>query len=50
MNAEVYLTTNEIGKVVMVNADELSKPIVKVGDTYYNLAKDHSISIDRMVD
>lgn len=50
MNTEVYLTTNEIGKVVMVNAEELSKPIVKVGERYYNLAKDHSISIDRMLD
>ncbi len=50
LNTEVYLTTNEIGKVVMVNAEELSKPVVKVGDVYYNLAKDHSISIDRMAD
>lgn len=50
MNTDVYLTTNEIGKVVMVNTEDLSKPVVKVGDTYYNLAKDHSISIDRMAD
>lgn len=50
LNTEVYLTTDEIGKVVMLNAEELSKPVVKVGGIYYNLAKERSISIDRIID
>lgn len=50
MNTEVYLTTDEIGKVVMINTNELSKPIVKVGQIYYDLTKETSISIDRIID
>ncbi|MDD7403337.1 MAG: HD domain-containing protein [Butyribacter sp.] len=50
MNTEVRLTTDEIGKVVMVNMEELSKPIVKVGNIYYDLKKERSISIDRIID
>jgi hypothetical protein len=46
----VHLTTDEIGKVVMVNTDELSKPVVKVGSVYYDLTKERSISIDRIID
>lgn len=50
MNTEVKLTTDEIGKVVMINTNELSKPIVKVGQVYYDLTKETSISIDRIID
>lgn len=50
MNTEVRLTTDEIGKVVMVNMEELSKPVVKVGAVYYDLTKERSISIDRIID
>lgn len=50
VNTEVYLTTDEVGKVVMVNTEELSKPIVKVGQVYYDLKKERSISIDRIID
>lgn len=50
INTDVYLTTDEIGKVVMVNAEELSKPIVRVGQIYYDLKKERSISIDRIID
>lgn len=50
LNTEVRLTTDEIGKVVMVNTKELSKPVVKVGGVYYDLTKERSISIDRIID
>ena len=50
LNTEVQLSTDEIGKVVMVNVDELSKPVVKVGGIYYDLTKENSISIDRIID
>lgn len=50
INTKVYLTTDEVGKVVMVNTEELSKPVVKVGRVYYDLTKDHTVSIDRIID
>lgn len=50
VNTDVSLTTDEIGKVVMVNRKELSKPIVKVGGVYHDLAKERTISIDRILD
>ena len=50
INTNVYLTTDEIGKVVMINTEELSKPVVKVGRIYYDLTKDDSVSIDRIID
>lgn len=50
MNTEVHLTTDEIGKVVMINSRELSRPIVQVGDRFYDLTSDHSIGIDKIMD
>lgn len=50
LNTEVQLSTDEIGKVVMINVDELSKPVVKVGGVYYDLTKENAISIDRIID
>ncbi len=50
MNTDVYLTTNEVGRVVMINTQEFSRPIVKVGNMYYDLTKERSISIDRIID
>lgn len=50
MNTEVVLSTGEIGKVVMINEKELSRPVVQVGDVYHDLSKEHSITIDRILD
>ncbi len=50
MNTEVRLTTGETGKVVLVNTEEFSRPIVKVGETYHDLRKERSIYIDRIMD
>lgn len=50
MNTEVHLTTDEVGRVVMINLDQLSKPVVKVGQMYYDLTKETNISIDRLID
>ncbi len=50
VNTEVCLSTGEIGKVVMINEKELSRPVVKVGDVYHDLSKEHSITIDRILD
>lgn len=50
LNTEVTLTTKEVGKVVMINTEDLSKPVVKVGEVYYDLVKENTISIDRIID
>lgn len=50
LNTEVTLTTKEVGKVVMINTEDLSKPVVKVGEVYYDLMKENTISIDRIID
>ncbi|RKI41349.1 HD-GYP domain-containing protein [bacterium D16-51] len=50
LNTKVCLSTGETGTVVMMNTEELSKPLVRVGDTYHDLARERSITIDRMAD
>lgn len=50
MNTQVRLTTGEVGRVVMINKDELSKPVVKVGQMYYDLTKERGIAIDGLID
>ncbi len=50
MNTQVRLTTGEAGRVVMINKDELSKPVVKVGQMYYDLTKERDIAIENLVD
>ncbi len=49
VNAEVQLSTDEIGKVIMINQKEFSKPIVQVGDSFYDLAADASIGISKVI-
>ena len=48
MNTDVRLSTNQIGKVIMINKNEFSKPVVQVGDEFYDLSKEtNDIVIDR---
>ena len=50
MNIEVKLSTNEIGKVIMINQNEFSKPVVQVGDEFYDLSKEtNDIVIDKVL-
>lgn len=50
MNTEVRLSTNEIGKVIMINKNEFSKPVVQVGDEFYDLSKEtNDIVIDKVL-
>ncbi len=50
LNTRVELSTGETGTIVMMNTEELSKPLIRVGDTYHDLARERSITIDRIVD
>ena len=50
MNTDVRLSTNQIGKVIMVNKNEFSKPVVQVGDEFYDLSKEtNDIVIDKVL-
>ena len=49
INLSVRLSTGQVGKVVMINRRSLSRPVVQVGDTFYNLAKDKSISVTEIL-
>ena len=50
MNTDVRLSTNQIGKVIMINKNEFSKPVVQVGDEFYDLSKEtNDIVIDNVL-
>ena len=50
LNTEVKLSTNEVGKVVMINKNEFSKPVVQVGDEFYDLSNEtNDIVIDKVL-
>lgn len=50
MNTNVRLSTNQIGKVIMINKNEFSKPVVQVGDDFYDLSKEtNDIVIDKVL-
>ena len=50
MNTNVRLSTNQIGKVIMINKHEFSKPVVQVGDEFYDLSKEtNDIVIDKVL-
>lgn len=50
MNTQVHLTTGEVGRVVLINQDALSRPVVKVANKYYDLSKEPDIYIDGLMD
>ena len=49
VNTKVKLSTGETGRVIMINRKELSKPVVKVGDKYYDLSTETSIRIQNII-
>lgn len=50
MNTNVRLSTNQIGKVIMIDKNEFSKPVVQVGDEFYDLSKEtNDIVIDKVL-
>ena len=50
MNTDVRLSTNQMGKVIMINKNEFSKPVVQVGDEFYDLSKEtNDIVIDKVL-
>ncbi len=44
---EVILSSGEIGEVVLVNKDDLARPLIKIGGVFVNLAERKDLSIIR---
>ncbi len=49
LRTQVRLSDNSVGEVVFVNTHFLSRPIVKVGDTFHDLSKEDNLSIVSLV-
>lgn len=49
INTEVRLSNGEIGRVVLLNKNFLSRPIVISGDKTYDLSKDFHLQIDALL-
>lgn len=49
IHSSVILSNGEEGKVVMINNNALSRPIVSVGDRFYDLSKEKNLTITRIV-
>ena len=49
INTEVLLSNGEKGKVVLLNQNMLSRPIVIAGKNTYDLSRDTSIDIDALI-
>lgn len=49
INLSVRLTTGQIGKVIMINRKSLAKPVVQVGNTFFDLSKEKSIAITEVL-
>ncbi|MDD2585417.1 MAG: HD-GYP domain-containing protein [Syntrophomonadaceae bacterium] len=47
---EVVLSNNEKGLVIYVDPSQPTRPVIMVGDKFYNLATDRSISILEIID
>ncbi len=45
----VMLSNDQDGKVVMLNRNDLARPIVKINDSYVDLSKERSLYIDAII-
>ncbi|MDF2538066.1 MAG: hypothetical protein K0S76_1087 [Herbinix sp.] len=46
---KVLLSNNEIGEIVSINKMALSRPLIKVGDQFIDLAKQRDLIIERLI-
>lgn len=49
ISSTVKLSTGEIGEIIFVNQDSLSKPTVKIGDDYIDLSKRQGVTIEKIL-
>ena len=49
MQQRVELNTGEIGEIVLINRNRFSRPMVKCGETFYDLAAMPQLSITKIL-
>lgn len=49
IHSTVRLSDNSLGEVVMVNANALSKPVVRVGEKFYDLSINQELAIESLI-
>ncbi|MBQ9301993.1 MAG: HD-GYP domain-containing protein, partial [Butyrivibrio sp.] len=49
ISSTVKLSTGEIGEIIFVNQDSLSKPTVRIGDDYIDLSKRQGVTIEKIL-
>ena len=49
IGCDILLSNGEVGTIIYINRDNLSRPMVKVGEKYINLAQDSSLKIIQFV-
>lgn len=49
LHNEVKLSNGETGTVIFINKQQLSKPVIKQGDKFIDLSKEHNLHIDAIL-
>ncbi|SFQ09623.1 HDIG domain-containing protein [Butyrivibrio proteoclasticus] len=49
ISSTVKLSSGEIGEIIFVNQDSLSKPTVRIGDDYIDLSKRKGVTIEKIL-
>lgn len=49
ISSTVKLSTGEIGEIIFVNQDSLSKPTVRIGNDYIDLSKRQGVTIEKIL-
>ena len=49
INKRVRLSNNKQGRIVMINRQMLSRPVVRVGDMYIDLSKNYNLKIESIL-
>ncbi|UMZ74461.1 HD-GYP domain-containing protein [Natranaerofaba carboxydovora] len=49
VGASVVLDNDEIGEIVMLNMHSLTRPLIRVGETFKDLSQDYSVNIVDMI-
>ena len=49
IGSKVKMTTGEIGEIIHVPPENTSKPIIKVGSSYYDMARTEKVKIEEMI-
>lgn len=45
----IVLSNGQCGRVIMINRDDLARPIVKINNSYINLSKERNLYIDAVI-